>query len=66
MIQWVVNKNIQVFLFVYLTPGYSGVYDVMRLCLFEVGEKKTNQSYTASQKEELHERTGYQRWQLIS
>ena len=60
MIQWVVNKNIQVFLFVYLTPGYSGVYDVMRLCLFEVGEEDLV-VFSASRKEESHERTGYQR-----
>ena len=60
MIQWAVNKNIQVFLLVYLTPGYLGVYDVMRLCLFEVGEKDLLVR-TASRKEESHERTGYQR-----
>ena len=60
MIQWAVNKNIQVFLLVYLTPGYLGVYDVMRLCLFEVGEKDLIVC-TASRKEESHERTGYQR-----
>ena len=60
MIQWAVNKNIQVFLLVYLTPGYLEVYDVMRLCLFEVGEKDLLVC-TASRKEESHERTGYQR-----
>ena len=60
MIQWDVNKNIQVFLLVYLTPGYLGVYDVMRLYLFEVGEKDLLVC-TASRKEESHERTGYQR-----
>lgn len=60
MIQWAVNKNIQVFLLVYLTPGYLGVYDVMRLSIFEVGEEDLLVC-TASRKEESHERTGYQR-----
>ena len=60
MIQWAVNKNIQVFLLVYLTPGYLGVYDVMRLYLFEVGEEDLV-VFSASRKEESHERTGYQR-----
>ena len=60
MILWAKNKKYSSFLLVYLTPGYLGVYDVMRLCLFEVGEEDLLVR-TASRKEESHERTGYQR-----
>ena len=65
MIQWVKNKKNSSFLLVYLTPRYLGVYDVMRLCLIEVGEEDLV-VFSASRKEETHERTGYQRRQLIS